>query len=121
VPNVEFVLIGDPARAKATAAQALEARKFKLSWHDDWSATAERGNKIANALAGAAAQYFRVDLRVMSASDGEQSIVRIDQKSSGWMGGAIGASRTKKNMAALREELTQTFSAASVLVGVREL
>jgi hypothetical protein len=37
------------------------------------------------------------------------------------MGGVVGASRTKKNMAALREELTQTFSAASVLVGVREL
>jgi hypothetical protein len=117
---VEFVLNGDPQRAKATAQQALEARKFSMSWSDDWTAVAERGNKVANALAGAFAQYFKVGVAVRSGVDGN-SIVRLDKLNTGWMGGAIGAARTNKNLATLREELTATFQGAGVLVGVNEI
>ena len=113
---VEFFLVGDPTRAKATVAQALEARKFKVKWSGEWDATAERGNKIANVLLGAMAQYFKVDVNVRSAADGS-SIVRIQKSSSGWMGGAIGAVRTKKNFESLHAELDSTFRAAGVLVG----
>lgn len=116
---VEFALQGDPARAKATVVQALEARKFKLKWADDWTGVAERGNKILNALFGAFAQYFKVDLSVRSAQDGT-SIVRVDKTSKGVMGGAVGMVRTNKNMASLREELEATFAAAGVLQGVNE-
>jgi hypothetical protein len=115
---IDFVVTGDPARAKATAEQALVSRKFRVSWDDDWTATAERGNKVANAVAGAAAQYFKVGVRVMS-SDAGHSIVRIERQSTGWMGGAIGASRTKKNLSSLKDELSATFEAAGVLVSVQ--
>ena len=111
----DLTLTGDPARAKATVQTALEARKFKLEWSDHWTATAERGSKVANALAGAFAQYFKVEIAIRSEPDSETSVVRIGRGSRGLMGGAIGVSRTNKNMATLFAELQATFSAAGVL------
>jgi hypothetical protein len=115
----DFLVVGDPVRARATIEEALVARKFRVAWSDDWTASAERGSKLANAIAGALAQYFKVGVRLMSAEPGETT-VRIERQSSGWMGGAIGASRTTKNMTALRTELETTFSSAGVLRGVTE-
>lgn len=117
---VDFTVTGDPARAHATATEALEGRKFTLTWSDPWTGVAERGSKVGNVLAGAMAQYFKIGVRVMSAPTDGQAIVRIEQQSSGWMGGAIGAHRTKKNFAGLRDELRATFETAGVLVGVTE-
>ena len=111
----DLQLSGDPARARATAQQALESRKFKLTWSDDWTATAERGNKVANVLAGALAQYFKVEIAVRSVPESDASVVRISRGSRGFMGGAIGVARTNKNMATLFAELQATFSAAGVL------
>jgi hypothetical protein len=116
---IDFLVVGDPAIARATIEAELVARKFKVAWSDDWTAVAERGSKVANALAGALAQYFKVGVRLMSEQPGETT-VRIERQSSGWMGGAIGAARTNKNLAALRTDLEATFSAAGVLRGVRD-
>ncbi len=116
---VEFALQGDPARAKSTAIQALESRKFKMTWTDEWTGFAERGSKIANALLGAFAQYFKVGLSVRSA-EGGTSIVRVEKTSKGMMGGAIGMARTNKNMNSLRDELQATFANAGVLQGTNE-
>jgi hypothetical protein len=116
---IDFVVTGDPGMARATAERALVERRFTVTWNDDWTGTAERGNKVANALAGALAQYFKVGLRLMSTQPGE-TIVRVERQSSGWMGGAIGAARTNKNMAALRQELEATFGSAGVLRGVSD-
>ena len=116
---IDFKVTGDPAMARATAERALNDRKFKVSWTDDWSGVAERGNKVANVIAGALAQYFKVGLRLMS--DGpEQTIVRVERLSSGWAGGAIGASRTTRNFSSLRSELEATFAGAGVLIDVNE-
>jgi hypothetical protein len=114
---VEFHLDGDAARAKATVVQALEVRNFRLTWSDEWAATAERGSKIKNIFLGALAQYFKVGLAVMTAPEGH-GVVRIEKSSSGWMGGAIGASRTTKNFDGLKLELEQTFGQAGVLRSV---
>jgi hypothetical protein len=114
---VEFHVDGDAARAKATVVQALEARKFKLKWTDEWTGTAERGNKVLNVLLGALAQYFKVDLAVMTAPEGH-GVIRVQKSSSGWTGGAIGARRTTKNFEGLRGELEATFAQAGVLKDV---
>lgn len=116
---VEFVLRGDPARARATVVQELEGLGFRLSWSDEWTAVAERGSQVANAIVGALAQYFRVGVRIMSVDQG-QSILRLDRLTSGWLGGAVGASRTKKQMARLRDDLWKAFYEAGVLVNVGE-
>lgn len=113
----ELSLTGDPARAKATVQQALEQRKFKVAWADEWTGTAERGNKVANALLGAFAQYFKVNVAIRSAPTDGQAIVRIERGSRGYLGGAIGAARTNKNMQQLFDESQATFGAAGVLQG----
>jgi hypothetical protein len=116
---IDFLVVGDPTRARATIEEALVARKFKVAWSDDWNAVAERGSKVANAIAGAFAQYFKVGVHLMGAEPGETT-VRIERQSSGLMGGALGAARTTKNLNALRTELETTFSGAGVLRGVTE-
>jgi hypothetical protein len=119
VKYIDFKVTGDPAMARATAERALTDRRFKVNWEDDWSGTAERGNKTANLFAGAFAQYFKVGLMLRSAEPGH-TIVRIERMSSGWAGGAIGASRTTKNMTSLKTELEATFNAAGVLESTTE-
>ena len=119
VKYIDFKVTGDPTMARATAERALTERKFKITWTDDWSGVAERGNKVANAIVGALAQYFKVGLRLMSEGPAE-TVVRIERLSSGWAGGVIGASRTNRNFANLKSELEATFGAAGVLVDVSE-
>lgn len=117
--SVDFFVHGDAARAKATVIQALEARKFRITWAGEWDGVAERGNKIANALAGAFAQYFKVELNVRAAPDGT-GVIHIEKASKGYMGGAVGARRTTKNFESLAGELEATFRAAGVLAGVQQ-
>jgi hypothetical protein len=49
--------------------------------------------------------------------DHGNSILRVQRQSSGWAGGAIGASRTTKNLERLRDELAAAFDGANVLLG----
>ena len=116
---IDFVVSGDPQTARATVERALGDRKFRITWQDDWSGVAERGSKFANFMVGAFAQYFKVGVQLMSAGPGETT-VRIERQSSGMMGGAIGASRVRNNMASLHDELDATFRAAGVLQRVSE-
>ena len=113
---VEYLVTGDAVRAKATVVQALEARKFKLTWMGEWDGVAERGSKVANALAGAFAQYFKVGVTIRSGANGT-AVIRLDKSSKGYMGGVVGASRTSKNFDALHADLDATFRSAGVLVG----
>ena len=119
IKYIDFLVTGDPTSARATAEQALVARKFEVAWQDEWTATAERGSKTANIMLGALAQYFKVGVHLMSPQPGE-TVVRIERQSSGWAGGAIGANRTSKNLASLRAELEATFANAGVLRNVSE-
>jgi hypothetical protein len=116
---VDFIVAGDPAIARATAEQALTSRKFRITWNDDWTATAERGSMIGNILAGAFAQYFKIGVQLRSLQPGE-TVIRIESQSSGLAGGAIGMARTKSNFASLRIGLEATFGSAGVLLGVQE-
>ena len=86
----EFTLLGDSGVAKQTAIEAFESRGFSFTWIDDWTCRATKGNKAANVMLGALAQYFELEMSVRALDD-EQSVVRIATLSSGWMGGAIGA------------------------------
>lgn len=116
---VDIAIKGDAAAAREAASNALASRKFRLTWSDEWTATAERGNKIANVAFGALAQYFKVGLRIMSGEAGE-TVVRFERQSKGYMGGAVGAMRTRKNMERLRDELREAFTQQEILVWVKE-
>jgi len=116
--SVDFLVTGDPVAARVTAEQALVANGFRVTWHDAWTGTAERGSIVGNALAGALSQYFKVGVRLMSSETGETT-VRVERQSSGMMGGLVGVSRVRRNMTALSAQLQATFQAAGVLRGVR--
>lgn len=120
ITYLDFALLGDAAAAQQTATAALTHHKFKLNWADPHTATAERGNKVANALLGALAQYFKVGVRIAPGQPG-YTVLRIERQSSGWMGGAIGAKRTSKNMENLRDGITQYLTAQGVFAGVNVL
>lgn len=112
---VDFIVMGDAGRAKATVVDALQSRKFRLTWASEWDGIAERGNKVANALAGAFAQYFKVGVLIRTAPDGN-GVIRLEKSSKGYMGGVAGAIRTSKNFDSLAGELEAAFRAAGVLV-----
>lgn len=114
---VEFIVSGDAARAKATVVEALQQRRFRLKWSGEWDAVAERGNKVLNVLFGAFAQYFKVDVQIRTAPDGN-GLIHIDKGSKGYMGGAVGAHRTSKNFDGLAADLQATFANAGVLLNV---
>jgi hypothetical protein len=116
---INYLVTGDPRKARATAEQALVSRGFKLIWHDDWTATAERGSWIANVIAGGFAQYFKMGVRLMSMQPGE-TLVRIERQTTGWRGGLVGKVRTNDNMTKLCMELEASFASAGVLLNVSE-
>lgn len=118
--TINFVVAGDVERAKATAVGALQQRGFRLSWSDQWTATAEKGSKAKTALLGGFSQYINLKLEVRSTQAPEQSVIRLTQGSKGFMGGALGVAKTNKARNQLREELSTTFQRAGVLVTVDE-
>ncbi|GAC1417476.1 MAG: hypothetical protein NVSMB57_12410 [Actinomycetota bacterium] len=117
--QVDLTVTGEPSAARDAAVAALQSFKFRIKWTDEWNATAERGNKILNAVAGAIAQYFKVGLRIFTASNG-QTVVQLLRESRGAMGGAIGMRRTTKNMERLRDDLAKNFTEKGILMGVKE-
>jgi hypothetical protein len=117
--SVEFLIHGDPGLARNAAAEILAERGFTVTWTTEWSAQAVKGSTTGNVLLGGFAQKFVVGLSVTSANDG-QSVVRFDRVNSGWMGGAIGASRVKRNMISLRDQFRDAMSARGMLAGVQE-
>ena len=116
--SYEFTILGDPARARQTASDALIAREFVMHWTDDWTAKAIRGNKTKAALLGAFALYMEVGVAVRSIDDGH-SVIRIDSLTTGMMGGVWGMSKTTKNFSELRDQLGTAFDVAGVLLAHR--
>lgn len=111
----EFVVTGDPAVAKQTAVNALEAQQFVMRWDQDWSGRAIRGTKLKATLLGALAPYIEIGINVMALDVGV-SAIRLDQLTSGWFSGVFGVRKTDKAFATVREGLEHTFGHAGVLV-----
>jgi len=118
--TINFVVAGDVERAKVTAVEALQMKGYRLTWGDQWSATAEKGSKIGNALAGGFAQYIKLGLQVRAGQTPDQSVISLVQGSKGFMGGALGVAKTNKARNQLRDELAAIFNQAGVLVDVAE-
>ena len=116
---VDFVLTGDPARARTTTVEALEAWQFRIAWTDEWTGSAEKGSRTANVLLGGFAQHYHFGLEVRSL-EGERSLVRVKSFKSGWWGGLLGVMKTKKRLRKVRERLEAAFSGAGVLVSVTD-
>jgi hypothetical protein len=114
VDSVDIAVTGSPAAARDTVAAALIARKFTVSWVDDWNGTATRGHKATQFFLGGLAPYFEVGLTVFDG--GTSTIVRITRPSSGITGGLAGRMRVKKQYNSLCSEVSEVFRVARVLL-----
>src|SRR5712692_5499420 len=107
INQIDITVSGDLTAAREAAVAELQTRKFRLTWDGDWNATAERGNKILNVVAGAMAHYFKVGLKLSTTPEGK-TLVQVLRESRGTMGGAIGVVRTNKDMERLKDDLTKS-------------
>jgi len=141
--DIRFTSVSTDSRTLESGALFVALRGDRFDGHEYLGAACERGAAAAlveraavdagrtagmpllaaddtRYALGALAQYFKVGVRLMAAGPDEIT-VRIERQSSGLMGGAIGATRTTKNMTSLRSELEATFGAAGVLRSVNEV
>lgn len=116
---VDLTVSTDPSSARQAVGGYLEQDGFRLEWRSEWAATAERGSATKQVFLGAFAEYFKFGFSVFSAPDGS-TVVRLEKQATGWMGGAIGASRAKKRFDEMRNTLSAFFSQHGQLVGVQD-
>ena len=114
---VDFSVSTDPTSARQAVGGYLEQDGFRLTWKDDWSATAERGSSTKQFFLGAFAEYFKFGFHVFT-GEGGVTVVRIEKVATGWMAGAIGGSRAKRRFEAMRESLSAWFGQQGQLLGV---
>jgi len=113
---MHIVVSGDPQAALRSAHDLLVAKGYRITPTDTWSGTAELGSKTKGALLGAMSLYINVRYQVTAGQEPGTHVVNILQGSTGWMGGAVGASRTNKAIEQLRADLEQAFSTSGNLV-----
>lgn len=123
---IEFLVTGDPSAARSIVEGELGARKFRLTWQDAWTLTAERGSKAKNYLLGGLVKYLRVGVGISTGQDAV-TVVRVEPESSGnyggggaWEGRIVGNQHMEDELAALRDDLRAAFTSAGTLRDVRE-
>jgi hypothetical protein len=124
--HIDFLVTGDPVAARTTTEATLFEQKFRLTWQDDWNASAERGSEGGNFLLGGLVTYLKLGLHIMSIAE-DQFIVRLEAESSGnyvgqsaWVGESMGKRHMDDEFETLRSVLESAFTAAGTLRSVTE-
>ena len=115
----DFIPSTDVETVRTVVEKALLARKFRVTWLNGATADAERGSKLANAIAGDFATYMKVGIRLHEANAGETAL-RLEKLSTGRIGGGFGGTRTKRNFQSLCKQLGQTFRDQGVLISTQD-
>lgn len=97
---------------------AFATNQFKVNWASAVKGKAEKGSKGMNLALGALAQYYAVDFEIYPGSG--NATLRLYQANSGWVGGAIGAHRVKKQFDELYRLMTTWFQQQGVLLGAAQ-
>lgn len=97
-----FTTVGDPAAVVALAGQQLTALGYTVTpGADGWSGEAEVGSKVGRALVGGFVRRMKVDYAVTQGYTEGQWVLTISPGMSGMGGGALGVSKSKKEMASI--------------------
>lgn len=107
----------DAATVLRTATAALESIGYAIAPVDEWSGQAEVGSKAARALAGGFARRMVVTYQVSGGAQPTTSRVTIAPAVSGWSGGAMGASKAKKEMQSISTAVGGALHQAGLLAG----
>jgi hypothetical protein len=114
VDTREIPVTGDPTRARASVVQALESRGFAVTWHDEWSGTAEKGSRGKQLLLGGFAPHLQVGLALHAIDAG--TVVRLTRPSVGMSGGLMGRAKAVKQFNGVVDELVAAFRQSGVLL-----
>ncbi len=96
--------------------QVFEANKFSVNWNDPYSGKAQRGSKGMNVAFGGFAQYYEIDFQIHSMPDNSVA-VRLVKSTTGWMGGALGAHKVKKQYKQVVDMLSHFFQSQGLYKG----
>jgi hypothetical protein len=88
----------DAAAVLSTTLGAIQSLGFTVNPVDEWSGQAEVGSKAARALGGGFARRMVVSYQLSGGADQSSTRMVITPAVSGWSGGAMGASKAKKEM-----------------------
>jgi hypothetical protein len=95
----------------------LEAQGYTVTPDESgWAGRAEVGSKVGRALAGGFVRRMILDFTISQGEPGTTRLV-VAPASSGWSGGALGASKAKKEMTAVASGVHQALSERGLLVG----
>jgi len=114
IDSADIRVAGDPTLVRDTAANALIARGFAITWSDTWTGVATKGSRGKQAVFGTFAQYLEVGISVYAA-DGA-SVLHLSRPSTGVSSGLAGRAKARNNFAALTAELTEVFRHNGVLI-----
>lgn len=70
---------------------------YKLIEGDNGNGVYEKGNRAMRILFGAFVKYFKFDVSIQDGADNKPQL-KVDKKTSGMSGGAIGVSQVKKEL-----------------------
>lgn len=108
----------DASAVLATLNGALVAQGYSVTPDETgWAGRAEVGSKAARALAGGFARRMVLDYRLTQGDQEGTTRLVVEAASSGWSGGAMGASKAKKEMASVAQSVHDALAANGLLVG----
>ena len=108
-----------PDQARAVAVEEFSRLGFRTGFTDPWHGVAERGSRGKNIAFGAMAQYFRIDVHVLTGPNGETVIRLLRAKIGYWTGGGlVGKSRTATTFRQVVYDLEQGFAQRGLLLGM---
>jgi hypothetical protein len=120
----DFVIKGDPEGVRSIGDQVISGAGFTIAWENPATGHAQRGSLpltiLLGAFAGKKRQLVKVDLAIFTGPQPGTAVVRLTRVSSGWVGGAIGATRNNKIFEDLIRDLGTRFGQAGSLLGINK-
>ncbi len=107
---------GDPAAVVVVAEEQLAGLGFKLTRQPDgWSGTAEVGSSVGRALGGGFVRRMKLSWSVSAGPTPGVHVLTVASAMSGMSGGALGVSKARKEMDAVRGAVGGTLQQQGLL------
>ena len=111
IEPIIFTAVGDPAAVVAIAGQQLANLGYTVTLGADrWSGEAEVGSKVDRALAGGFVRRMKVTYAVTQGYTDGQWVLTISPGMTGMGGGALGVSKSKKEMVSIYESVAEALA-----------
>ncbi len=111
IEPIIFTAVGDPAAVVAIAGQQLANLGYTITLGADrWSGEAEVGSKVGRVLAGGFVRRMKVTYAVTQGYTDGQWVLTISPGMSGMGGGALGVSKSKKEMTSIYESVAEALA-----------